>query len=325
MSYKHLQLKVGIFSAIALVLLVVGIGLLANGVFFKPQEDYVLYFEGSVAGLNVGTPVVFRGVPLGRVTSISLVEHDRDETIIIPVGIDIFEENIKSIVGGSGRVTDAVRDKMIHSMIKRGLRARIAVVSLLTGQARIELDFFPETLASYHSRDPDTEIPTLSSPLEEFSRALSKVNIDKIANSLILALEGFNRVMDSEDLKGTLNGLRRTAEETSALVQTMTPLVASARQTLLGIETAANRTAQEVPRLSRDMILVLDGFNRTAQQAETFFLNAGRLASPNSATVRDLQNAVKELAEAAKAVRSLAKTLERNPESLLRGKGGQQP
>ena len=319
-----MHLKVGIFSMLALVLLVTGVGLLASGVFFRDNEDYVLYFEGSVAGLSVGAPVVFRGVPLGRVASISLVAHDKDEAITIPVGIEIFERNIRHL-GTSGRVTDAVRDEMIRRMVQQGLRARIALVSLLTGQARIELDFFPDTPIRFRSADPGSEIPTLSSPLEEFSRALSKINLDKIAHNFLHALENFNTIITSEELKGTLAGLKQVADDTSALLREMPDLVQSAQKTLQGIATAADRTAREVPKLGRDLSLALDNISKAAERAEKLFLDTGRLLSPNSTTGRDMQSAVRELAEAARAVRSLARSLERNPESLLRGKGRQQP
>ncbi|MDR2727450.1 MAG: MlaD family protein [Deltaproteobacteria bacterium] len=309
---------------IALVLLVTGVGLLASGTFLKDHEDYVLYFEGSVAGLSVGAPVVFRGVPLGRVTSISLVAHDKEESITIPVGITILGQNIRHI-GRSGRVTDAVRDEMIRRMVEQGLRARIALVSFLTGQARIELDFFPDTPVRYRSADPSTEIPTLSSPLEEFSRALSKINFDKIAHNFLQTLDNLNNLIASEEMKGALAGFKQVADEASALMREMPVLVQSAHRALQRIETAADRAAREVPRLGHDMSLALDGFSQAAARAEKFFLDTGRLMSPNSATVRDLQSAVQELAEAARAVRSLARSLERNPESLLRGKGRQQP
>jgi len=325
MSHKRLQLQVGIFSAIALGLFVTGAGLLASGSFIRVQEDYVLYFEGSVAGLNVGAPVVFRGVPLGRVTSVSLAVHNEDNSIIIPVGIDIFEENIREIIKASDRVTDAVRDDLVRRMIERGLRARVTLISFLTGHAQVELDFFPATPARYRSANPSMEIPTLSSPMEEFSRALSKINIDKIAHSLLQALENFNEVIASEELKDALAGLKQAAVEASALMQEMPVLVESAHKTLQRIETAADRAAREVPKLGHDLSVALDSVGKAADSAEKFFLNTSQLSSPNSATMRDVQNALKELAEAAKAIRSLAKTLERNPESLLRGRGRQQP
>ena len=131
--------------------------------------------------------------------------------------------------------------------------------------------------------------------------------------------------MTSEELKGTLTGLKQVTADASALMQEMPALVEGVRKTLQRIETAADRTAREVPRIGHDLSVALDSFGKAADNAEKFFLNTSQLTSPNSATMRDLQSAVKELAEAAKAVRSLAKALERNPESLIRGKGRQQP
>jgi paraquat-inducible protein B len=324
MPRKDIQVKVGIFSMVALILLVTGVGLLASGAFFHDREDYVLYFEGSVAGLIVGAPVVLQGVPLGKVMSISLVAHDKDNTITIPVGIDIFEENIRHL-GIAGGVTDDVRAEMIRNMVERGLRARVVTASFLTGLARIDLDFFPETPARYRSENHDREIPTLSSPLEELSRALARIDIDKIAHSLLQALENFNNIVASEELKGTLIGFKRIADEAAVAAQELPALAASARKTLQRLETAADRTAREIPRLSHDMGLALESVGKAADRAEKLFLDTGRLMSPNSTTVRDLQNALKELAEAARAIRNLANNLERRPESLIRGKGRPQP
>jgi paraquat-inducible protein B len=322
MSDKSIQLKVGIFSMLALVLLAVGIVRLASGSFFSAGEDYILYFQGSVTGLNVGAPVVFRGVPLGKVTSIALMATDQDDTVTIPVGIDIVKDSIRR-AGTSGGVTDAVRDDMIARMVEQGLRARIATVSYLTGHARVELDLFPDTPARYHSKDRSREIPTLPSPMEEFSRVLSRIDIERIAHNLMLALENFSKVIGSEELRGTLAGFKRFADEAAVLAQEMPALTASARKTLQQLETSADRTGREMSRISHDMGVALDSVGKAANRAEKFFLDSNRLMSPNAATMRDLQNAMKELGEAARAIRSLANNLERSPESLLRGRGRQ--
>jgi len=56
----------------AIALLVVAIGVLGSGKLFKLSVPYVMVFEGSVKGLNVGSPVVFRGVKLGSVSGIHM-------------------------------------------------------------------------------------------------------------------------------------------------------------------------------------------------------------------------------------------------------------
>ncbi len=324
MASKDVQMKVGLFTAGAIALFVVGIALLASGVFVKEKEDYVLYFGGSVAGLSVGAPVVFRGVPLGKVTSISLVANMRDETVTIPVGIDIFEQNILRR-RHTGTVTDAQRTEMIKRMINHGLRARIAMTSLLTGQARVELDFFPTTVAHYQSDDHDREIPTLSSPLEEFSRALARINIDEIAHNLLRALQGINSFVHNDDLKEAVSALKTAVQDAAVLMNGMPALRDMAQQTIKRIDDVALQATQELPALSKDVQATLLGFTRAADRIEKAFAASSQVVAPDAGTVRDLREAMREFSEAARAVRGLAKTLERNPESLIRGKGGNRP
>jgi paraquat-inducible protein B len=62
----------------AFVLGAVALGLAAvlvfgSGEFFEERNPFVLYFDSSVKGLQVGSPVIFQGVEVGTVTSISAV------------------------------------------------------------------------------------------------------------------------------------------------------------------------------------------------------------------------------------------------------------
>ena len=312
MSKQSTHAKVGLFTAGAFFLLILAVVLFAGGVFVKEEEDYALYFNGSVAGLSVGAAVVFRGVPLGKVVDIAIVATS-DEPVTIRVGIDIVEQNIIRLHLGE-RVTNAVRAEIIASMVEQGLRARIAMPSLLTGQARLELDFFPGSVALYQSGDKDREIPTVPSPLEEFSRVISRVNVDEIARNLLLALQGFNEVIHSEDTKGSLLALKQALEDSAEFMRGMPKFRALIEHVARHIDDAATRAASEIPK-----------FGKAAERFEQAVAAAGRVLSPDSPSVRELQNAMKEVSEAARAVRVLAGSLERNPENLLRGKGGRRP
>jgi paraquat-inducible protein B len=320
MPSKSAQMKAGLFTLGAVILFAAGLALLGSGSFVQTKEEYFLYFEGSVAGLNVGAPVVFRGVPLGRVVSISLVNSE-DETVTISVGIDIFETSIMQL-NQNGHVSDILRDEMIQRMVRQGLRARIAMTSLLTGQARVELDFFPATRPRYQFSNRAQEIPTVSSPLDVFSRALANINIDEIARNLLLALQGFNEIIRSEEMRGSLRGLKTTAEAASELLKDAPEMREGFLRMLSRIDAAAAQFEREIPALGRALEGALATFDTTMERAEQAFTAGKRAIAPDAAAVRELRDAVREFSEAARAVRSLAKSLERNPESLLRGRGG---
>jgi paraquat-inducible protein B len=47
-----------------------------------------LYFDGSVKGLSIGAPVMFRGVSIGSVKDISLIYDSKAGTIMLPVIVE---------------------------------------------------------------------------------------------------------------------------------------------------------------------------------------------------------------------------------------------
>src|SRR5215471_6891297 len=68
MGSKISPTVIGAFVIGAIVCLVAGVLLFGGGKFFKDKVPYVMFFDRSVEGLNVGAPVIFRGVQIGQVT-----------------------------------------------------------------------------------------------------------------------------------------------------------------------------------------------------------------------------------------------------------------
>jgi paraquat-inducible protein B len=80
---------IGIFVAGAIGLIVAGILIISGGkLLLIDKTNYVLYFQGSVKGLNIGSPVSFRGVNVGTVTNIQLVVDEEAVDVRIPVIIE---------------------------------------------------------------------------------------------------------------------------------------------------------------------------------------------------------------------------------------------
>ena len=62
--------RLGVFVVVTLSLLAAVLFLLGGRKLFQPTFTFETYFNQSVAGLELGAPVRFRGVPLGQVTEI---------------------------------------------------------------------------------------------------------------------------------------------------------------------------------------------------------------------------------------------------------------
>ena len=119
MSQTRSSVAVGSFVIVGLLLLVLGIGLLGGGNLFADDLEYTLIFDGSVSGLTVGAPVVFRGVPLGAVTNIQMQANPRDGSVSIPVSIRINEGAINDARSGE-KLSEEERIKMLAQLVQSG-------------------------------------------------------------------------------------------------------------------------------------------------------------------------------------------------------------
>src|SRR5918995_3259770 len=82
--------KIGVFVISAIVIGVIGVVVLGAGAIFQTRSLIETYIDESVQGLDVGSPVKFRGVLVGNVEQITLsgVEYPtRRSYVVVRAGI----------------------------------------------------------------------------------------------------------------------------------------------------------------------------------------------------------------------------------------------
>ncbi len=77
-NIKSVQLKVGIFTVIIILLFIFSYMWFTNRISTRTHQDLKVSFE-NVAGLEVGDKVMFRGMEVGRINS---VEHKGDKVVV---------------------------------------------------------------------------------------------------------------------------------------------------------------------------------------------------------------------------------------------------
>jgi paraquat-inducible protein B len=314
MSKQASPTLIGAFVAGALGLIVAGILIISGGkLLLTDKTSYVLYFQGSVNGLNIGSPVSFRGVNIGTVTDIQLVVGDRDADIQIPVVIEIDNTKFISSQTGKPRMGD---DDSIEDLVKAGMRAQLQLQSLLTGQLLIQIDFYPNTEARLVGngkyRKVYEEIPTIPTPIERIGKLLEGVPIDRVLENIISGIEGIDHLVNSEDLHQSIAGLRAALADFRNLVgnldRQIEPLASRANLTLEDTRTALHKAGNTLDDVSG----TLKHASKTLQSADNL-LNDEKILTA-------LDSALNEISSAAYAIRILAETINNQPESLLKGR-----
>ncbi len=215
--------KIGLFVCLSLFIFIGTFVLINKDKFFSTSLKYVLYFDGSIKGLNVGAPVLFNGVPIGRVTGISLITDMETMQIQTPVYIETNEQSF--IVQNTPKKGKIEIESFTEKMIKKGLRARLESQSLLTGQMMIGLGFYPETQAVLKKHPSKfLEIPTLPSATEALSRKLQNLPLEKtmthlnelldeIHNMISIAKKDSPEILSNiKEVTGTLTSVAKKTE-----------------------------------------------------------------------------------------------------------------
>jgi len=295
---------VGAFVLSGLLLGVAAILLFGGSRLFSPTVQAVVYFRGSVANLEIGAPVTFRGVRVGLVTRIVVALDMADLTARIPVYLDLDPSKISLRDGGSGQ-TEAGFDRLL----KAGLRAQLGMQSLVTGQLRIDLDLLPDTVAVMVGGNAGrNEIPSIPSKLQTIESEISELPLKQIAENANLALIAVLRMADALQARvGPMaDSLRQTSDAARVALNDVDRLAIEGRRQLVV-------NGDELGRL-------LASSDRTVRDAESMLASLKEMTAPNSPMRNDFHAALRDLAASAGSLRGFTREIERNPGAILTGR-----
>ncbi len=206
MSKPASKTMIGAFVLGAITLVVIAVAVFGSGKFFRTTQTYETFFEGSVKGLSVGAPVMFRGVQVGSVKDISLVFDPAKLRFYIPVVFDIYPDKVKAL----GPRFEA-RGQYMKPMIEKGLRTQLIMQSLITGQLAVSVDFFPDKPPVFLALDDRyPEIPSVPSSTEELQQTLQELPIKDIVQKIDSVMGRVDEFVHSGDVQANMKLLQAT-------------------------------------------------------------------------------------------------------------------
>lgn len=314
MSKQANKTVIGIFVVVAIALVVAAVLILGSGKFFKQTLKAVCYFEGSVGGLNIGAPVVLRGVKIGSVTDVILSLETKKLLFVIPVYIEI--EPDKFAVAG---IRPKQLGENLKTFIDRGLRAKLEMQSIVTGQMQVGLDMHPDKPAKFAETKIDTktpEIPTIPTPMQELAKKIQNLPIDEIFNKISSTLDAISKVAQSPEIPDALQSVNLALEDVRKLVKNVdgqiAPLVSNLDGTVQDVRRFVQNTDTKVAGLASNLDETVKDVRKTVQNVDA---KVTGLASNLDETVRDVRGLVQN---ADAKVTGLASSLD---ETIKEGRG----
>ncbi len=203
-----------------------------NEIQYDEKIPYVMFFSGSVRGLSVGAPVEFRGIKLGEVTDIHIMEDPESLEIYIPVTVELEPERIPYINGK--QLVERSDEDVIGALVERGLKAQLQTGSMLTGQLFVDLEFHPNAemkLARIEHAHP--ELPTIPTTIAEIEEMITKVArnfqnlpLDEIGQNLLETTQGMNHLINDPDMKNIIHSTNETLVQATQTLESVDGIVA---------------------------------------------------------------------------------------------------
>lgn len=284
-------------SVLALAAVVAVLGLRS-----APTQNYHTYFDESVQGLEVGAVVKYRGVTIGSVSAIDIAPDQRHIHVALAIDVD-----------AAGRVSLGPDASTV--------RAQLTLLGI-TGLKIIDLDvvdpaFYPAPVLPFEPAQP--YIPARPSVLSGIQptgeRLLVLINEAIKTNAMLQKV--LKDVSEQEIPQHVATAVQAAGAAATDLRRIMRRLEQSEIAdklvaTLEGLDRSVRRAEAVLARMDGD-----EGLVTTAQRATE---SLGTITRNVAESTEDLGVTLRELGDAARAVRRFMQALERQPDMLIKGR-----
>ncbi len=312
---------VGLFVLVGVALGFATVAVFGRLDLFGETRAAEIVFDGSVSGLGVGSPVTFRGVRVGAVSSVAIAFDPRSREAHIPVKIELTESKVvlpSSYEGASAPISQWVAD---------GLRARVVPVSLISDQSEIDLDFDRSAPARLHPDLADLpEIPVNGAGGGKVADVLSRLPLKDMVDNAIVAMQSVHRLADAlatslpPVLDSTMSSSVKAGQALDAARNAVEELQSRMDTTLAAIDQLSGSADRQLNGRGADLHALLVTSNQAISNARDVLSNLKGMTDARSADRANLEAALNDLSDASVALRGFANDIEQNPRLLLTGR-----
>ncbi len=330
---------IGLFVLGALTIGVLSIILFGSRSWFGGDRvSMVCFFEDAVDGLQIGSKVKLRGVPIGEVKRILIrfkPAASEDETVkaLIPV---IIELDLGRLSEDLGVNMDFRNEKLYQNHINEGLRASLGMGNLITGILQVNLDYHKDAEPATdlgpltYRGDVYRRIPTRPSQLAAATNDLlgvvnniSKADFKGVVDGLNELLEKLSGKLDQFEVKGINEAIDAITErmQSPKFDEALTAF-SKAADSVGGATDAVKDVAADLGDQLDDEQLAdaLTSANETFQSLTAATEQLQTLLENSQNMPPELERSVKELGEAAAEIKEFVRYLRERPNALIFGK-----
>ena len=264
----------------------------------------VSYFEGSVAGLEVGADVTLHGLKIGEVTDVDLVYDPKADQIVVPVHYVVEGDRIAGIAARP----DLPLGTGAAEMVKRGFRATLQAPSLISSGKIIAIEAVPDATPAELTRAgeefvmptaPGAGFESLTRAAGEIMAKINAIDFAAIGRRIADVSKGLDEKINGPQLKNTLASLEATMKDVQDFSHKL--------------DIDSGPALAKLPEMADQLDQALTRINKLAGSLNSAYGEDSRFS-------RELDRLLPQLNDTARSFRALADLLSRHPEALIKGR-----
>jgi ABC-type transporter Mla subunit MlaD len=306
--------KLGLFVIVGLALALTALVVFGARRFNDETVACVSFFDESVQGLEIGAPVKFRGVTIGRVAAIDVAPDQRHVEVKSELSVAELDHS---------RLRSAKPGERGWSMQPK-LRVQLSQTGI-TGAKFLLLDFFegaeaPEKLPF---PVPDHTIPSTPSTMKNLEDSLVRTSnqFPDIAASLLGTVSKLDRLMTTVEAEHLPNRASGTLGEVDAAMRELKTQLSALKAGALSAQAEQELALLNTTLTSANRLLErMDSDKGLLQSAERAANSMHEVARGAQTVGPELELTLREIRGAARSFKHFVDALERDPDMLLKGR-----
>ncbi|MBW2486199.1 MAG: MCE family protein [Deltaproteobacteria bacterium] len=316
MATQKTKFAVGLFVTIGLTLAILVFIWLGMSRFLQKGRFFVTYFDESVQGLDVDSPVKYRGVFIGRVDNIGVAPDSKLIKVVLKIesGQELGQNIVAQMksVGITGRMfveLDQKKEGEPDRSPRLSFPSKYPIIASKPSEISGLIGGFDQILEQIKALNLEQISDKIKATLDNINQTVEDANVERISRTINSSFEKMEQILEDERWDKVLASAENAGQSLNSLLD-------QADLTLARVQGIVVRKEETIKT-------GLDNFSRAMEKANILMNKSTALVSGADASLSELMQylvvAAQNLELASQNLNQLMELLAEHPSQLLFG------
>ena len=291
MASEKVKFTVGLFVASGIAIGIAAIVILGLTGFLEKGQYYMTYFNESVQGLDVDSPVKYRGVSVGRVEGIDVAPDSKLIEVVMKVesGQQALESDMVAqlkLVGITGIMFvewDRKKEDEPDRSPPLSFPTKYPVVASKPSDIKELLRGIDDVLGQMKSMDLEGISDRIKLAVDNINQSVIDANVKGISSDIGSSLASLERILKTERWDNILNSMEEASQSLGALMSEQDTEIKTAIENF-------SRAMESANRLMADGSALVSGTEETQARLQRQMIVIGQNLEQASASLKELMD-----------------------------------